>query len=102
MKRIALAVALSLVIGLTLLPGAAWAQQRHQAFSAGCCVFIRPVNPFFHQQFAHPGFVHRGFTQAPFGSTFIVVNPASQLVWVPGFWWWNGFQWVWAPGHWAW
>lgn len=24
----------------------------------------------------------------------------KPLVWMPGFWGWNGFTWVWIPGHW--
>jgi hypothetical protein len=26
--------------------------------------------------------------------------PAPGPTWVPGFWWWDGYQWVWYPGHW--
>ena len=95
MKRIGLALVLSLVIGLTLLPGSAWGRQHHGVF-VGCCVFIGPLSPHF----IHHGFIQEGFFAAPFGSTVIAVNPAPQPVWVPGSWWWNGFQWVWQPGYW--
>jgi hypothetical protein len=25
-----------------------------------------------------------------------------RYVWIPGQWWWNGWQWTWIPGHWHW
>lgn len=28
------------------------------------------------------------------------VQPAPPVIWVPGFWYWNGFVWVWVPPHW--
>lgn len=106
MRRIGLALALSLVVGVALLPRPAWAHHRHLRVHVGCCVFIAPVHPFVHHKFfVHHGFirphpfVHDGFVHPHVGSTVVVVNPPP--VWVPGFWWWNGFQWLWVPGHWA-
>lgn len=110
MKRIALALVLSLAIALTVLPGAAWAHHRHHGVFAGCCVFIGQGHPLVHENFffvnhgfVHPHrfFIHDGFIPLRDGSTVIVVDPVPQPVWVPGFWWWSGFQWVWVPGHWA-
>ncbi len=47
MKRVSLALALALVIGLSLVPGTAWAGHRHHhghhGFAGRCCVFIGPV-----------------------------------------------------------
>ncbi len=98
MKRVALA--LSLVIGLTLLPGAAGAHHRHHGVFVGCCVFIAPVSPFVHHHFFHNGFIDPRFGPSVIvGSPAVVVVP--QPVWVPGVWQWTGFQWVWMPGHWA-
>jgi hypothetical protein len=102
MRRIALALALLLLTSFTLLPGAAWAGGSHlrvfvgQGFQSACCVFIGPRHPFGHRHF----FFSQGFFLPP-PSSFIVVDPAPQPVWIPGFWWWSGFQWVWVPGHWA-
>ena len=95
---------LSLLVAMTLLSGAAWAHDRHHRVFVGCCVFIAPVHTFFIRHgFIHPQpFVHEGFVHLRNGATVVVVDPAPQPVWVPGFWWWEGFQWVWAPGHWAW
>jgi hypothetical protein len=98
-KRMGLALALSLIGVLTLLPGPTWAGDRHRT-SAGCCVFIGPG----HSSVIRHGFISRhGFIHPLVGPTFIVGAPVPQpaLVWVPGFWWWNGFQWVWSPDHWA-
>ncbi len=101
MKRIGLALVLALT--LTFLPGGAWASHRHHhghhGFHRGCCVFVGPVGPVS-PFFPHPFGLHRHFFFPP-SSTFIVVDPAPQQVWVPGSWWWNGFQWVWWPGHWV-
>jgi len=96
MKRLALAFVLALAVSLTLLAGAAGAHHGHHGFHGGCCVFIGPVSPFF----PHPFGLHRHFFFPP-SSTFIVVDAAPQPVWVPGSWWWNGFQWVWWPDHWV-
>ncbi len=103
MKRIALVLALVLVVGLTFMPGAAWAWrgQVHAfaspGFQSACCVFIGPRHPVGHRHF----FFSQGFFPPP-TSRFIAVDPVPQpaLVWVPGFWWWNGFQWLWWPGRW--
>lgn len=107
MKRLALAFALALAASLALLPGAAGAHHRHHGFhggfSAGCCVFIGPGHAFAPRPFG----LHRHFFASPGffppSSTFIVVDPTAQPVWVwmPGSWWWNGAQWVWWPGHWT-
>ena len=105
MKRLALAFALALAASLTLLAGVAGAHHRHHGFhggfNAGCCVFIQPGPTFVHRPFVphRHFFISNGFF--PPGSNFIVVAPAPQPVWVPGSWWWNGFQWVWWPGHWV-
>ena len=40
------------------------------------------------------GVVHR--PQVP---QFFLANP--PLVWAPGFWAWDGFEWVWVPGYWC-
>jgi len=32
----------------------------------------------------------------------VIIVPTPPATWVPGSWWWNGFQWVWTPGHWVW
>ncbi len=115
MKRVGLAVALA--VSLSLVPGVASAGHRHHGvhtgFHAGhATVFISPHpgfihgHPFAHQPFVvqrhfiHPGFIPPGFIDPRFGSTFIVA-PAPQPVWVPGVWWWDGFQWVWVAGHWV-
>lgn len=104
MRRMALV--LLLVGGLVLVPGGAWAHHRAHVVVVPCCVFIAPGHafvprPFFpHHGFFRPRvFVEDGFIQAPFGSSAVIVTP--QPVWVPGFWWWDGFQWIWVPGHWA-
>lgn len=101
-----LGIVIAFAVSLTLLPGTAWAWgghgfhsghggpfigHGHHALHGGRCVFIGPGHPF----------VAHGFGAHHNGSTVIAVHPAPQPVWVPGFWWWNGFQWVWAPGHWA-
>lgn len=101
MKRIGLALTLALVVGLPLWPGAGWAHHRHNRVFVGCCVFIAPGHPVVIHEF--PGhshfFIHHGFIQRH--STFIVVDPATQPAWVPGFWQWTGVQWAWVPGHWV-
>ena len=104
MRRIGLALSLALIVSLSLTPGAAWAWRGHvrvfvgPGFQSACCVFIGPRHPFGHRPF----FFSQGFFLPP-TSSFIVVDPVPQpaLVWVPGFWWWDGFQWAWSPGHWA-
>ena len=45
-----------------------------------------------------------GVLPPPTGSTVrprppIVVVP--QIMWVPGYWYWNGYQWVLVPGYWT-
>lgn len=102
MKRLALAFALALAVSLTLLAGAAGAHHRHHGIFVGCCVFIGPVSPFVHHHFIHHGFIDPGFAPSVIVTNqVVVVDPVPQPVWVPGSWWWNGFQWVWWPGHWA-
>ncbi len=104
MKRVGLALALAFVVGLMLRPGAAGAGD---AFHNGLKVGVRsgPTdvgherNSGPHEFNHHLGFIHRR-TNQPFGSTVIVV-PVPRWLWVPGFWWWNGFDWVWVPGRWT-
>lgn len=107
MRRIGVALALSLLVGLALLAEPASAHHRRAGFHVGCCVFVDHGHPFVHHKvFVDPHFRglrhHFFFAHPNVGSTVIVVEPTRQPVWVPGFWWWNGFQWVWAPGHWSW
>lgn len=109
MKRLNLALVLAL--GLTLPPAAVSAGGPHALHQGGfrlgahagdVNVFISHGHPFVHHvhpHFVHPHVIHHGLIHPH--STFIVVHPAPQLVWVPGFWWWNGFQWVWISGHWV-
>ncbi len=125
MKRLARALTIAFTVGLALLPGAAWPGDAfHSGLNAGVRSdhtgsghgphFIgheRDARPFVgqgqhfvghergrpHEFNSHPGFT-RGHIGHPFGSTVIAV---PRWVWVPGFWWWNGFDWVWAPGHWV-
>jgi hypothetical protein len=45
-----------------------------------------------------------GVMRPPTGSTVgprppVVVVP--QIIWVPGYWYWNGYQWVLVPGYWT-
>lgn len=32
---------------------------------------------------------------------YVSPPPASGYVWVPGHWWWDGFDWVWIRGRWS-
>lgn len=102
MKRMVLVFALSLVVGLALTPKDAGAHHRSHGVHAACCVFIAPGHSFGNHGFrGHPRFfIHQGLVPFP-SATVIVVNPAPRPVWVPGFWWWDGFQWLWVPEHWA-
>lgn len=88
MKRIGLALALTLILGVALLPATAGASHRPHMF-VGCCVFINPGNSVV---------LKNGFFNPRFGSA-VVINPAP--VWVQGFWQWTGFQWMWVPGQWV-
>src|SRR5438128_1822445 len=100
MKRFTLGLALLVSLAFMLVPGPAAASG---------------------QRFVHQGFVHRGFVGSPccarafprshvfvrrhfvapvvvspfVVSPFVAVTPAPALVFVPGFWSWNGFTWVW-------
>lgn len=104
MKRVG-GIVLGLVLVIGFLPGAAgaWGEKviiinpGHHGFRADCCVFISPGHAFRHHRF----FVEQRFFEERFASPFVVVDPTPQFIWVPSFWWWNGFQWVWVPGHWA-
>ena len=101
MKRIGLTLALALVVGLGLLPGAAWAwSNRNSVGVPAGHVSVFVGHPFVHHHFFHPGFVHHRF----FAPSVIVTNSVVVVepVWVPGFWSWTGFQWVWVPGRWGW
>jgi hypothetical protein len=61
-------------------------------------VFPHPRDPWaswaarapHHQAFADPRFAP-GFSVAP-------LAPAA---WVPGYWFWTGWQWAWVPGYWS-
>lgn len=102
MKRFALSILIAGAVGLLLLPGAGWARHHHGFHSGHVTVFIGHGHPFVHHPFVvHPHFIHPGFIHPHFGPTFIVVNPAPNWVWVPGFGGWNGSNWVWVPGHWT-
>lgn len=113
MRRVGLVLVLSLAVGLTLLAGAASASQRHPGFHSGfhgghVTIFIGHGHPFvhhpflIHHPFVHPGLFHPHLRSPVFvPNPVIVVQPAPQPVWVPGFWQWDGFQWIWVPGHWA-
>jgi len=35
----------------------------------------------------------------PVVSPFLFSQP--RIVWVPGYWVWDGFDWVWVPGYWT-
>lgn len=35
------------------------------------------------------------------GPPVIIVEPVPVLVWVAGYWAWDGVAWVWVPGHWT-
>jgi len=95
MKGVGLVLALALVVSLMLLPGAAGAADAVHNPSK-VAVRSRPTD-VGHER--NPGFIHRR-TNQPLGSPVIVV-PVPRWLWVPGFWWWNGFDWVWVPGRWA-
>lgn len=131
MKQTGLVLALSLVLGLTLVPEAAWAWGRNvvrgdirvgvkprgeKSFRGHEHQLFRP-HPFFrhkfkiHHRFKGPGhfrdprfprhFGHRGFVRPKFRSPFVPAIPPTRPVWVPGSWGWTGFGWVWIPGHWV-
>jgi hypothetical protein len=102
MKRLGLA--LSLLIAVASLPGAAWAMSGpgfqagfhggfHPGFHSHNVAFVGHQRPFFHSHFFVRPFVAPGFVAAP-----VVVAPARSPVFVTGFWQWTGWQWVWAPG----
>jgi hypothetical protein len=78
------AVVLILIAGT--MPAAAWEQSS---------VFPKPVDPW--QSWGRPTAPSAPVVPLAPG----VVVPPAQLVWVPGFWAWDGFNWVWVPPHWS-
>ncbi|MGH2767434.1 MAG: hypothetical protein ACRDIF_00535 [Actinomycetota bacterium] len=101
MKRVGLALGLTLAVALTLVPARAWASHGH-AFvairSGHVSVFIHHGHPFVHRHFLfrhHPHVLHRhhavhhGVIHPHFRSTIIVVDPVivvPKRVWAPGLW----------------
>ena len=121
--RISLAVTIALMVGLALPPGPARAFNNPGAFDNKADQFRGGFDQKGRPDHVNPSFGHRRALVHDGSRTFLncqVCHRTSilpqinhlqsissfgfvpQLVWVPGFWWWDGFQWVWAPGHWTW
>ncbi len=64
-------------------------------------VFPRPRDPWasWGLRASH----HHAFADDRFAPAFpgVDVTPLPQPVWVPGYWYWTGWQWAWVPGYWG-
>ena len=100
MRRFLVAFVMVVGIGFAVTPAGAHDFDRSGPTTS---VFPQPRDPWrswgVRQEVPHrlsPAPDHRWA-----GRDVIVATPTPAPVWVPGQWWWDGFNWQWASGYWT-